>query len=101
MNKPLVTITIDDSPVIVDTGSSVNLIAEETFQSLKQRPAFTREHNPVIPYAGNPMNILGKFDKEIEGNQMAVRRTVYVTGEGKGNILSYETAMILIRNSAQ
>ena len=49
----------------------------------------------MIPYAGNPMNILGKFDAEIEGNQRAVRRTVYVTDEGKGNLLSYGTAMQL------
>ena len=45
-----------------------------------------------IPYAENPMNILGKFDAEIEGNQRAVRSTVYVTGEGRGNFLGYETA---------
>ena len=49
----------------------------------------------MIPYAGNPMNILGKFDAEIKENQMAVRSTVYATGEGKGNLLSYETAMLL------
>ena len=85
VNKPLVTITIDDLPVIilVDTGSSVNLQDEKTFQSLKQCPALTKEHNPVIPYAGNQMNILGKFDAEIEGNQRAVRNTAFVTGEGK------------------
>ena len=41
------------------------------------------------------MNILGKLDAEIKGNQKAVRNTVYVTGEGKGNLLSYETAMQL------
>ena len=41
------------------------------------------------------MNILGKFDAEIVGNQRTVRSTVYVTGEGKGNLLSYETAMQL------
>ena len=38
------------------------------------------------------MNVLGKFN---EGKQIAVRSTVYVTGEGKGNLLSYETAMQL------
>ena len=67
VNKPLVTIIIDDSPVrvLVETGSSVNLLDEEAFQSLKQRPVLIKEHNPVIPYAGNPMNILGKFDVEI------------------------------------
>ena len=97
VNKPLVTIIIDDSlvSVLVDTGSSINVLDEKTFQSLKQRPALTMEHNPVIRYAGNPMNIIGKFDSEIEGNQMVVRRTVYVTDEGKGNLLSYETAMQL------
>ena len=42
------------------------------------------------------MNILGKFNEEIEGSHMAVRSTVYATGEGKGNILSYEKAMQLV-----
>ena len=85
VNKPLVTITIDDSPVrvTVDTGSSFNFIDEKTFQSLKQRPSLTKEHNPVIPYSENPMYILGTFDAEIERNQMAVKSTVYMTGEGK------------------
>ena len=39
------------------------------------------------------MKSLGKFNEEIEGNPMAVRSTVYVTGEGKDNLLSYEAVM--------
>ena len=39
------------------------------------------------------MKILEKFNEDIEGNQMAVRSTVYVTSEGKGNLLMYEKAM--------
>ena len=49
----------------------------------------------MISYAGNPMNIFNKFATEIEGNRIAVRSTVCVTGEGKCNLLSYETAMQL------
>ena len=36
-----------------------------------------------------------KFNEEIKVNQLAVRSTVYVTREGRGNLLSYETAMEL------
>ena len=95
VNKPLVTVTIDNSPVkiLVDTGSSINLLDEETFRSLVKCPTLTKEHNPVIPYAGRPMNIRGKFSAEISGNNATVSSTVYVTSEGKGNLLSYETAV--------
>ena len=95
VNKPLVTVTIDNSPVkiLVDTGSSINLLDEETFRSLVKCPTLTKEHNPVIPYAGRPMNIRGKFSAEISGNNATVSSTVCVTSEGKGNLLSYETAV--------
>ena len=60
------TLSLTSSPVKVlfDIGSSVNLLNQETIQSFKQRPSLTKEHNPVIPYAGSPMNILGKFDAD-------------------------------------
>ena len=97
VNKPLVTVTIDNSPVkiLVDTGSSINLLDDETFRSLVKCLTLTKEHNPVIPYAGRPMNIRGKFSTEISGNNATVSSTVYVTSEGKGNLLSYETAVLL------
>ncbi|KAK2163866.1 hypothetical protein LSH36_73g06005 [Paralvinella palmiformis] len=76
-------------------GSSINLLDEETFKSLKKRPMLTKEHNPIIPYARRPMNIRGIFSAEISGNDDTVSRTVYVTCEGKGNLLSYETAVFL------
>ena len=93
----LVTVTIDNSlvKILVDTGSSINLLDEETFRSLVKCPTLTKEHNPVIPYAGRPMNIRGKFSAEISGNNATVSSTVYVTSEGKGNLLSYETAVLL------
>ena len=59
VNKPLVTVTTDNSPlkILVDMGSPINLLDEETFKSLEKRPTLTKENNPVIPYAGRPMNI--------------------------------------------
>ena len=97
VNKPLVTVVINNSAVkvLIDTGSSINLLDEETFKSLKKRPMLTKEHNPIIPYARRPMNIRGIFSAEISGNDDTVSRTVYVTCEGKGNLLSYETAVFL------
>jgi len=55
----------------------------------------TKEHNPIIPSAGRPMNIRGTFTAEISGNNATVSSTVYVTCEGKGNLLSYDTAVLL------
>ncbi|KAK2139676.1 hypothetical protein LSH36_1659g00007 [Paralvinella palmiformis] len=97
VNKPLVTVMINNSAVkvLIDTGSSINLVDEETFKSLKKRPMLTKEHNPIITYAGRPMNIRGKFSAEISGNYATISSTVYVTCEEKGNLLSYETAVLL------
>ena len=99
VNKPLVTITIENSPMkfLVDKRSSVNLLDEKTFQRLKQHPKLTKKTQPCDPLCWEPdeFSFLGNFDAEIKGNQRAVRSTVYVTGEGKGNLLSYETAMQL------
>ncbi|KAK2148727.1 hypothetical protein LSH36_486g05022 [Paralvinella palmiformis] len=67
--------------VLIDTGSSINLLDEETLKSLKKRPMLTKEHNPIIPYAGRPMNIRGTFTAEISGNNATVSSTVYVKGK--------------------
>ena len=97
VTKQLVTVSNDNSPVkiLVEKGSSINLLDEETFKSIEKRPALTNDHNPVIPYAGRPMNISGQFSAEISGNNATVCSTVYVTCEGKGKLLSYETAVRL------
>ena len=57
-----------------------------------QATSITHQRTQPCDYVGNPMNILGKFDGEIEGNQLIVRSAVYVTGEGNDNLLSFETA---------
>ncbi|KAK2140839.1 hypothetical protein LSH36_1233g00000 [Paralvinella palmiformis] len=55
----------------------------------------TKEHNPIIIYAGRPMNIRGNFIADISGNNATVSNTVYVTFKWKGNLLSYETSILL------
>ena len=81
VNKSLVTIMINNSAVkvLIDTGSCINLLDEETFKRLRKRSMLTKEHNTIIPYTGRPMNIRGKFSAEISGNNATVSSTVYVT----------------------
>ncbi|KAK2146312.1 hypothetical protein LSH36_616g02079, partial [Paralvinella palmiformis] len=97
VNKPLVTVIINNLAVkvLVETGSSINLLDKETFKSLKKHPMQSKELNLVIPYAGRPMNIRGKFSAVIRGNNATVSSTVYVTCEGKGNLLIYEIAILI------
>ncbi|KAK2168057.1 hypothetical protein LSH36_21g11057 [Paralvinella palmiformis] len=92
VNKPLVNVMINNLAVkiLVDTGSSKNLLDEETFKSLKKHPMLTNENNPVIPYAGRSMNIRRNICAEIRGNNATVSSTVYVTCEGKSNFPSSE-----------
>ncbi|KAI0210788.1 hypothetical protein LSAT2_004428 [Lamellibrachia satsuma] len=63
--------------------------------SKSSKTSDTKEHNPVISYAGRSMNIRGKFSAEISGKNTTVSSTLYVTREGKGDLLSYETAVLL------
>ena len=57
VTKSLKTVKSGTSPVkiLVDTGSCINLLDEETFKSRYKYPTLTKERNPVIPYAGRPM----------------------------------------------
>ena len=74
VNKPLVTLMINNLSVkvLIDTCSSINLLDEETFKSLKKHPMLTKEHNLIITYARKPMNIRGKLNAEISGNNATV-----------------------------
>jgi len=92
INKPLVTVMINNPAlkVLVTTGSSINLLDEETFKSVQKHPMLTEVPNPVIP-----MNIRGIFSAEISGNNATVSSTLYVTCEGKDNLIRVETDVLL------
>jgi len=77
----MVTVTINNSTVkvLIDMASSINLPDKETFKSLKKHRMLTKKNNPVIPYAGRPMNNRVNFNAKISGKNATVSSTVYVT----------------------
>ena len=97
IRKPKVTVEIDRLTVkiLIDTGASINLIDLKTFEKLTPRPILTKDENPVLPYAGPPLSILGTFRAKVRGNGQLVTCTIHVNDEGHGNLLGYETAIKL------
>ena len=97
MRKPKVLVTIHGSEirVLIDTGASINLIDSKTYHQLKPRPSLNKDENPVHPYAGSPLDILGTFKAEIMGNEKRASGTIHVANEGRGNLLGYEMAVKL------
>ena len=97
MKKPKVLVTINGSQikVLIDTGASINLIDSKTYHQLKPRPSLNKDENPVHPYAGSPLDILGTFKAEIMGNEKRASGIIHVANKGRGNLLGYEMAVKL------
>ena len=76
VNRPIMTVMITNSAVkvLVYIMSSINLLDEETFKSIKKYAMLTKDHNPVIPYSGRP-NIRGEFSAQLIVTQNCARST--------------------------
>ncbi|XP_065665580.1 uncharacterized protein LOC136087004 [Hydra vulgaris] len=82
--------------MIIDLGSSVNLIDKNTFERIKN-------HNPnlllkksstvIFPYASTPLKLIGCFKAEIKTKNKITTNKIYVVNKNNaGNIMGIETA---------
>jgi hypothetical protein len=95
---PEITVTIAQVPVqvIIDTGSSVNILNHEHFKKINQQnpsinlqPAETK----VFTYgAKHPLHLLGQFTADIKHNTTTTRSTFLVTKDNNTCLLSYNTS---------
>ena len=79
----------------VDTGSTINIIDENTFKQL-QNINLQKTHVRAYPFnSSEPVQMTGKFDTLIESRKRLTVATIYVTAQDDGCLLSNTTAQEL------
>ena len=82
--------------VLIDTGSSINVMDEHTFAKLKPKPKLQKTDTNVFAYGSETkLHIVGKFQANIETKYRITTALFYVTKGNFGNLLSYETSIQL------
>lgn len=79
--------------VMIDTGSSCNLIDVSTLTKIHPKPLLKPTSTVIHAYGNKPLNIRGKFLILIMSQHKSVKATVYITEENRvENLLSFNTA---------
>ena len=82
--------------IIIDTGSSVNLIDKNTFHKIvkvNKSLILKKANTKIFPYASRPIDILGYFHGTFENkNHYTAEKDFDVNKENAGNLLSIHTA---------
>lgn len=95
---PQCQISVGDEVIttIIDTGATINIMANEQYNRLKIRPTLQSTKTTVFAY-GQPKPLLmrGKFETVLGYHDKAITSVVYVTGEGKGMLLGCKSAEAL------
>ena len=95
---PEITVKVAEVPVqvIIDTGSSVNILNNEHFKKIKQQnPSIKLQptKTKVFAYgAKHPLHLLGQFTAAIQHNSTRTTGTFLVTEENNTCLLSYNTS---------
>ena len=82
--------------MIIDTGSTCNLISKEVYKRLIGRPRIQAARNTVNGYGGNAMRIDGKFKTKLKSKHAYTEALIYVSSSDRADcLLSYQTAKAL------
>ena len=95
-SRPKIKIKVNDNPIniLVDTGSSINVIDEGTYKSMKYQPNLSKSDTKVYAYGANEkVSLLGKFQATVETESKMTTAPFYITQGNSGNLLSYQTTV--------
>ena len=96
--QPWATVNMCDTDIrmLVDTGSTVNIIDSHTYQ-MKRTPMLRKPGRTNIYAYGShkPITMRGKFETTIIANGSSIVAEVYVTPVTSGNILCCDAANVL------
>ncbi|KAK3083972.1 hypothetical protein FSP39_006106 [Pinctada imbricata] len=82
--------------IIVDTGSSINIVEETTVNKMRNKPKLQKSDISAFAYGQKEkLRIRGKFSASVESKDKIVTATFYVVPGDYGNLLSYATAVDL------
>ena len=93
--QPRLNLTINGLNVqmLVDTGSSINVLDENTYKKLQVKPKLSKTDTEVFTYGSNTnFPLLGKFMWTIESKDKITTATIHVTKGSSGCLLCYESA---------
>jgi len=96
--QPTATVKVNGTFVrfIVDTGASVNIMEEDIFKKLENKPPLQRAPSQIYAYGSKtPMTTLGVFHAEVETKTKLSEAIIYVVHGKHGSLLGYQTALQL------
>ena len=82
--------------MLVDTGSSINVLDENTYKKFQVKPKLSKTDTKVFTYGSNTnFPLLGKFIGTLETTHKITNATIYVTKGSSGCLLCYDSAVDL------
>lgn len=95
---PYTTVHIQDTEVrvLIDSGASINIIDESSFNHLKTKPQLHKSKAHIVAYgAQEAVQCLGTFSCRVRIGNAHTQAQFYVTRGSDGNLLGCETARAL------
>ena len=92
------TVKINNSNVdfLIDTGSSINILGENTFKKIGSKPKLSHSNKRVFAYGSDKtLELIGKFQATIETDSKITTATMHVVKGKHGNLLCYDTSVEL------
>ena len=96
--QPSLNVTVNGLNVrmLVDTGSSINVLDESTYNKFQVKPKLSKTDTKVFTYGSNTnFPLLGKFIGTLETRHKFTTATIYVTKGASGCLLCYDSAVEL------
>ena len=96
--QPKMTVKINNSKVdfLIDTGSSINILDENTFKKIGSKPKLSHSNTRVFAYGSDQtLELIGKFQATIETDSKITTATMHVVKGKHGNLLCYDTSVEL------
>lgn len=87
-SKPVISVTVDRNKVktLIDTGSTINVIDEDTYSRMSPKPKLSKTDSKVYAYGtNNTVHLLGKFQATVETESKITTAPVYVAKGKCGN----------------
>ena len=94
--SPMTVIAVNNAKMMIDTGASVNVMDERTYEMIR-KPALMRHKGPrIMPYGGGtPLNVLGVCDVTLESKSAIQCHRFHVTKGAHGSLIGFSTAQEL------
>ena len=97
-HQPRLNVTINGVNVqmLVDTGSNINILDENTYEKFQVKPKLFKADTKVFTYGSNTnFPLLGKFIGALETRHKITTVTIYVTKGSSGCLLCYDSVVVL------